>query len=312
MSAKSELEHQELEGADEVCAACGIAAVDNVTLKDCDGGCDLVKYCGDECQENHRMQHEQDCKKRKAELHDKGLFEQPDISHHGECPICCLPLPIEGKKSTFMTCCCKVICKGCNYANQKREIEQRLKHRCAFCREPVPESDEESNKRVMERIKKNNPVAISQMGNKLFIEGDYGKALEYFTKAAELGDVVAHFSLGGMYYEGQYVEKDMAKAIHHLEQAAIGGEPSARCLLAIHEETNGSFERAAKHYIIGANLGHDNSLKSIKDLFVQGIVSKEDYASALRGYQAAVDATKSVEREKAEAYSKARDAAARS
>jgi len=39
-----------LEASDEVCACCGIAAVDDIKLKLCDGGCDLVKYCGDECQ----------------------------------------------------------------------------------------------------------------------------------------------------------------------------------------------------------------------------------------------------------------------
>ena len=33
---------------------------------------------------------------------------------------------------------------------------------------------------------------------------------------------------------------------------------------------------------------------------MRGIVSKEDYAAALRGHQAAVDATKSTQREKAE------------
>jgi len=55
MSAKSE--QLEGDGTDEVCACCGIAAIDDVTLKDCDGGCDLVKYCGDGCQINHREQH---------------------------------------------------------------------------------------------------------------------------------------------------------------------------------------------------------------------------------------------------------------
>jgi hypothetical protein len=47
-----------LEASDEVCACCGIAAVDDIKLKLCDGGCDLVKYCGDEGQGNHREQHE--------------------------------------------------------------------------------------------------------------------------------------------------------------------------------------------------------------------------------------------------------------
>ncbi len=92
------------EAADMMCcASCGRAEVDDVKLKDCDGGCDLVKYCSDGCQDNHREQHEEDCKSRSAELRDRDLFEQPD-SCYGECPICCLPLPLDTSKFGFMTC----------------------------------------------------------------------------------------------------------------------------------------------------------------------------------------------------------------
>ena len=284
------------------CASCGIAGVDEIKLKKCDGGCDLVKYCSDDCREHHREEHEEECKKRKAELHDKDLFTQPNSSHWGECPLCCLPLPIDASKSTLMGCCCKIFCKGCDYANQKREVEQGLEHRCAFCREPAPKSQEESNKRVMERVKKNDPVAITQMGKKHAHKGDNVKAFEYFTKAAELGDVDAHACLGDLYRDGKGVEKDMKKAVYHFEQAAIGGQPDARRYLAIHEMRNGRFERAAKHLIINAILGCDSSLNYTKELFVKGIVSKEGYAAALRGYQAAVNETKSAEREIGEAF----------
>ena len=300
MSAKSEQLEGELEGADEVCASCGTAAVDDVTLKKC--ACNLVKYCSVDCQKNHRPQHKRACRKRLVELHDKQLFEQPDISYLGECPLCCLPLSIDQRESRMMSCCCKVICLGCDYANWKREKEQGLEPRCAFCREPAPESQEEALKQVMERIKKNDPVAISYMGKHRDEEGDFGKALEYYTKAAELGDMGAHCCLGLMYYKGRGVEKDEKKAVYHYEQAAIGGHPQARGQLASHEMENDRFERAAKHWIIAANLGHDNSLKLVKQLFLDGMVTKEDYAAALRGHQTAVDATKSAEREEGEAF----------
>jgi tetratricopeptide (TPR) repeat protein len=240
------------------------------------------------------------CKKRLAELHDDELFTQNDSSQLGECPLCCLPLSIDARKSSMMSCCCKVICNGCNYANQKREFEQGLEPRCAFCREPSPKSDEEHNKNVMERIKKNDPVAMTQMGKIHEKEGDFGKALEYWAKAAELGDADAHCGLGMLYYNGTGVEKDEKKFVYHFEQAAIGGHTSARGLLAAHEIENGRSERAVKHCIINANLGCDESLKYIKMLFVQGVASKEEYAAALRGYQAAVNETKSAERDKAE------------
>ncbi len=287
------------------CACCGIAEVDDIKLKICDGGCDLVKYCSDDCQTDHRGEHEQECKKRKAEMHDKKLFTQPDISHKGECPICCLPLPIDDDEitSTLNSCCCKLICNGCCYANLMRENEQGLENRCAYCREPVATSEEKSLKQIMKRVKKNDPVALTYMGKELLGKGNYREALEYLTKAAELGDVAAHFRLSMMYYSGDGVGKDEKKAVYHWEQAAIGGHPGARGYLAAHEIENDNFGRAAKHLIIAANLGCDTSLQCIKDLFVKGVrVSKEEYAAALRGHQAAVDATKSAERKTAEVF----------
>ncbi len=288
--------------SDELCASCGIAAVDDIKLKMCDGGCDLVKYCSLGCQELHRPEHKNLCRKRLIQMmHDDDLFNQPDISCHGECPICFLPLSLDPRKSTMMTCCCKVICNGCDHANAKSEVEQGLEHRCAFCREPMPKSQDEADKNIMERIKKNDPAATTAMGKKHYKAEDYVRAAEYWTEAAELGYVEAHFSLGTLYYCGDGVEKDTKKAVYHWEQASIGGHTQARAYLAEQEIKNGRFERAAKHYIIAANLGHDKSLKAIKDLFVKGKVSKEEYAAALRAHQAAVDATKSAEREEAEA-----------
>ena len=42
-----------------------------------------------------------------------------------------------------------------------------------------------------------------------------------------------------------------------------------------------------------ANIGYDGSLKWLKELYVDGKVSKEDYDGALWAYQAAVNAAKS-------------------
>eukprot|EP00986_Skeletonema_menzelii_P013027 scaffold7381_cov70-Skeletonema_menzelii.AAC.1 len=272
------------------CASCG-AADDIVKLKECNG-CHLVKYCSDECQRDHKPQHKRECKKRAAELRDEILFKQPESSHLGDCPICCLPLPIDIKKSVLMTCCSKYICGGCNYANQKREFEGKLHFKCPFCRKAAPKTKEQINKQLMKRIEANDPVAMREMGTERCIEGDYKKAFEYWTKAAALGVAVAHYQLSTLYYDGQGVEKDEKRELHHLIEAAIGGHPEARHNLAILERGNGRVDRAVKHYIIAAKLGYDRSLESVKDLYKAGQVSKEDFAAALRGHQAAVDATK--------------------
>ncbi len=295
------------EEVDTCCASCGKAGIDDVILKNC--ACGLVKYCTIECQKNHRPQHKKLCKKRLAKLRDIDLFEQPDESHLGDCPICCLPLPLNASKSTFMPCCSKSTCDGCNIANQTREHEAGLEHRCVYCREPAPKSDEEANKRIMKRIKKNDPDAMEFMGRNCIDEGDYEKALEYLTKAAELGNAEAHYNLSHMYDNRWGVEKDDEKRVHHIEEAAIGGHPQARYNLGNHETKNGRLERALKHFVIAANLGLHESLQRVKELYADGHASKEDYATALRAYQAALDATKSAERDEAEAFFEARAAA---
>lgn len=96
------------------------------------------------------------------------------------------------------------------------------------------------------------------------------------------------------------------KSVYHLEEAAIGGHPIARYNLGCVEIENGRFDRAMKHFIIAANLGYDKALDRAKQGFVDGIVNKDDYAAALRGHQAAVDAAKSEQRDAAFAFFKGR------
>ena len=57
-----------------------------------------------------------------------------------------------------------------------------------------------------------------------------------------------------------------------------------------------------QHFIIAANLGDYDAVAAVKKYFVHGLASKEDYEAALRGHQAAVDATKSEQREEAEEF----------
>ncbi len=89
------------------CASCGLSELDDVKLKECPA-CDLVRYCSDNCQWDHRPKHEEICNERAAELRDEILFRQPAESlHDGDCPICFLPLPIDAEESSMMPCCTK-------------------------------------------------------------------------------------------------------------------------------------------------------------------------------------------------------------
>ena len=275
------------------CASCGIAEIDDVKLVPCDD-CDLVKYCNDDCREEHRSEHEEQCKKRAAELREELLFKQPDSNHLGDCPICCLPLSIYADNSITYECCSKVICKGCASSIYSRDSEAPS---CPFCRSIAGKSKKESDKLRMKRVKANDPVALYLQGGKEYDKGYYSRAFRYFTKAADLGYAQAHFRLAMLYHEGQGVEKDKKKEIHHCEEAAIGGHPNARVCLGEHEYSNDNLDRAVKHWIIGATQGCDASIKMLMMGFKMGFVEKDDLDSAFRAQKAAVDATKSPQRE---------------
>ena len=279
------------------CAGCGVEEDGDIKLKNCTA-CYLVRYCGVKCQKEHRPKHKKECKKRAAELRDEILFKQPER----DCPICCLPLSLDKKKSSLTSCCCKLTCNGCLYASQKREFELRLQRKCPFCRHPPPTSDEEAEGIIMKRVEANDPIAMLQIGQAHGIEGDYKKAFEYFTKAAALGCVDAHYCLSRLYASGVGVEKDEKKRVCHLEEAAIGGHVEARCDLGNIEAENERYVRAIKHFTIAANMGHDKSLELLKKNYANGYVAKKDLASALRAHLAAVKATKSPLREEAEEY----------
>ena len=282
------------------CASCRIAEaeVDDVKFTTCHANCKLVRYCSVACQRDHRPLHEAMCKKRAAELCDRDdlLFAQPESSHLGDCPICFLPLALDASKCVMMTCCSKVICNGCCYASKIREPSKSL---CPFCRHSVPATDAEIDANVMKREEANDLVALRKAGVRRYVKGDYGSAFDYLSKAAGLGDAEAQSHLSVMYLKGRGVAKDEKEAVHYMEEAAIGGHTTSRYNLGVYEWNNGSRERAMKHFIIAAKLGDGDSVGKLKQGYKEGSVSKEDFAAALRAHQAAVDATKSSQRDAA-------------
>ncbi len=283
--------------AEDICALCGNTAGDDIKLKNCTA-CKLVKYCGVECQRNHRSQHKETCKKRAAELHDELLFKQPEGTHLGDCPICFLPLPVDAfrfRGAAYHPCCSKMICIGCIYASKDQSLEQI----CPFCRTPYPDSDGEANAHLKKRAAANDPFSIRCKASECYIEDDYVESLKLFLKAASLGDIQSHHEAGFMYMDGEGAEVNMKKGEYHLEVAAIGGNAESRYALGMYERNHGSYERAMKHLIIAAKQGLEDALAKLKDGYVEGKISKDEFGEALRAYQRAVDAAKSPQREEA-------------
>jgi len=280
------------------CAACGIKQLDDIKLKKCTA-CYLVSYCSVQCQKNHRKQHKKECKKRMVELREELLFKQPESSHIGDCPICCVPLSIDANTSSMSSCCCVLICDGCAYTNQMKNDHSVDNPLCPFCREPYVSSAAEAERNIRKRIKAGDPVAIRQKGAEARMVHNYGVALELLTKASKMGDIVAHNQLGNMYALGEGIEIDTKKGVYHWEEAAIGGHPEARYSLGVTNTQQGELKKAVKHLMIAASLGHDKALKKLKEWYGIGTVTKADFATALRAHQDFINSTKSPEREEA-------------
>ena len=139
-------------------------------------------------------------------------------------------------------------------------------------------------------------------GGKHGFPQDSAKAWELFHRAGELGSTKAYYNIGNAYDRGEGVERDAAKAKHYWELAAIGGHVWARYNLGLEEEDADNMVRALKHHMIAAGCGYKNSLKEIREFYVNGHATKDDYAKALRAYQKYVYWIKSDQRDKASAF----------
>jgi len=105
------------------------------------------------------------------------------------------------------------------------------------------------------------------------------------------------------HYLGEGVEQDGKRAQHYWELAAIWGNEVARFNLGIDEKNVGNMNTALKHLMIAARCGDNESLKNIREFYVNGHATKDDYAKALRAYQEYVDGIKSDQRDEAAAFS---------
>ena len=174
-------------------------------------------------------------------------------------------------------------------------------------RVPAPTSEEEIVKRIMKRVDVSDVHAMYNIG-RMYFEGDlglpqyYAKALKLYLRAGELGCAAAYNNIGFAYDNGRGVARDGKKARHYYELAAIGGDVCARNNLGILEERSGNMDRALKHYMIAVEYGFDKSLVAIKQFYMTGLATKDDYAKALRSYQAYLDEIKSAGRDEAAAF----------
>ena len=156
-----------------------------------------------------------------------------------------------------------------------------------------------------------NAIAIYNLGV-YYSRGDLGmprdtvKANELYLKTGELGYAAAYYNLGIVYHNGRGVEVDEKKSMHYYELAAMNGDVCARYNLGSIEGKAGNYDRAYKHHILAAKAGFNISLVKVKEGFMKGYVTKDEYADTLRAYQQRQDEMKSDDRDRAEVVGKMR------
>ena len=236
-----------------------------------------------------------------ARYSERLLIEGHERAEGDRCPICFLYIGLPISKHAMMKACCmKLVCNGCILAAQQRGMNDR----CPFCRTPHPTDDASTLAMIQKRVSKGDAEAINHLGDKYCfgvsgLTKDVPRAVELWTEAAELGSLEAHYQLGVIYYIGKDTREDKPRGVHHWQQAAMKGHVSSRCNLGAIEYHNGKCERAVKHWMISAKMGHGKSLNFIKSCFMDGNATKAQYAEALRGYGDAVEEMKNHQREEA-------------
>lgn len=234
---------------------------------------------------------------------DDKLFQHPPPKE--DCPICMLPMPFDygmyGVSMAFQACCGKLVCTGCILAAEDEMKKGTMKELCLFCRVPVPTSYEELEKRNKKRMSLNDAEAFYTLGaeyerGSMIVQQNTKKAVELWKQGAELGSLTAIYQLGVCYFYGKGVEKDENKAIYHWKVAAIGGHERARYYLGALERDSGNMNVAMKHFMIAAKSGYDDALKMIRKGYEDGLVTKDEYAIALRANKDSQDEMKSTQR----------------
>ena len=137
----------------------------------------------------------------------------------------------------------------------------------------------------------------------MFREGQWEnpqQLVDWWTKAAEQGEVRAQLWLGLFYEQGRYgVKRDYLQALNWLSMAARQGQPDAQVTLGqMYENEEGVqqdyglaaywYRKAADHVpdLGGAGVG----LSSLANLFLQGHATPQDYAFVYAWFSSVGDA----------------------
>ncbi len=125
----------------------------------------------------------------------------------------------------------------------------------------------------------------------LFVEQDYVQAMEWFEKAADLGNADAMVWIGDFYLDGQGVEQDYAKAFEWYEKGLnLGNTDSMNCIGRMYKDGLGveqDYFQAMEWAKKSAELGNVTAMRNIAYLYENGLGVEQDSVKAQEWYEKA-------------------------
>ncbi len=130
-----------------------------------------------------------------------------------------------------------------------------------------------------------------ELGRAYAKKKDYGKAKEWYEKAANQGSAAGQSSLGAMYANGFGVKQDDVKAVEWFEKAAKQGHAQAQFNLGImYDNGRGvkqDYEKAVELYQKAAEQGFAQAQYSLGLMYYNGQGVKQDYEKAVEWFEKA-------------------------
>ena len=133
--------------------------------------------------------------------------------------------------------------------------------------------------------------ALRWIGKLCDDEKEYGKAMEYYTLAAEKGDGIAANNLGVMFNDGKGVVQNKEKALVWYEQAMKNGNMEGIVYFnaAGTSYSLGRYDKSFEYYTVAAEKGHAGACCNLATAYLNGEGTFKNPQQALKWYQKAIE-----------------------
>lgn len=119
------------------------------------------------------------------------------------------------------------------------------------------------------------------------IEQDFGKAYQWFSKAAEQEVPEAEMMMGAFYLEGKVVEQDTEKGLEWIKKAADHGLAHAQLQMGYYyqAEPNKNYAKAFSYMLKAAEQGHPEAQNEVGVMYADGRGTEKNDAEAIEWYK---------------------------